>query len=385
MWGPKLISGVAIVLGANAVAIENVKRDASKSFAGSNLYFLHALPAADQKEYVETLAGWGAKVLRLWVTSTSEGCLKGSTDVSAIPPLETTVGTYDTTVLNALDNTLKLLSENGIKAIISPHNANSLTGDASCDAYCGKYTNVTTFYSSTSAKADYDNRLEAILTYESPNFGKQWKDLSDVIMAFDLQNEPLIKQDALISANDPDDWLCGRAGALRGILGSSDIKVATGGIGGSQYCCDAVHEANLLPKALACDALDIMSVHGYMGKATDWAYFITGDKSVLKQANAAGKHVMIEEWGVSTSNTDNFDKQVAVFNDAGVPWIYWQVVPGLDGSQTGAPSSCGYDSYEIGLNSPKGDVAGAIAAANSATANQSWVGYVSEKSGMGYI
>lgn len=38
----------------------------SKSFAGSNLYFLHALPLADQTSYVKALAGWGVKVLRLW-------------------------------------------------------------------------------------------------------------------------------------------------------------------------------------------------------------------------------------------------------------------------------------------------------------------------------
>jgi mannan endo-1,4-beta-mannosidase len=36
------------------------------SFAGSNEYFLHALPMSEQKMYVETLAGWGVKVLRLW-------------------------------------------------------------------------------------------------------------------------------------------------------------------------------------------------------------------------------------------------------------------------------------------------------------------------------
>lgn len=56
--------------------------------------------------------------------------------------------------------------------------------------------------------------------------------------------------------------------------------------------------------------------------------------------------------------------------------LYWQVVPGLDGSQAGAPESCGYDGFEIGLGSPKGDVAGAINAANAAPAAQSWVGYL---------
>jgi mannan endo-1,4-beta-mannosidase len=325
------------------------------------------------------------------VTYTDAGCLKGST-VKAIPPFEATVGTYDNTVLDALDSTLKLLHSNGMKAIISPHNANSLTGDATCDAYCRKYGNASTFYSSSTAKADYDNRLEAILSYQSPNFdGRAWKELNEVILAFDLQNEPLIRQINKLNANDPDDWLCGRAEALNACLGSSGIKVATGGIGGSQYCCD--HEFNLLDKALRCDAIDIMSVHGYMSKSSDWAYFITGDKSVLALANAAGKHVMVEEWGVSTDFEDVFNQQVAVFNSAGIPWVspsshtssrykqltvpklYWQVVPGLDGSQAGAPATCGYDGFEIGIDSPKGDISSAISAANMAKANQSWAGY----------
>jgi len=47
----------------------------------------------------------------------------------------------------------------------------------------------------------------------------------------------------------------------------------------------------------------------------------------------------------------------------------------LDGSQAGAPTSCGYDGFEIGLNSEKGDVASAVAAANAAAAAQSWAGY----------
>jgi mannan endo-1,4-beta-mannosidase len=206
-----------------------------------------------------------------------------------------------------------------MKAIISPHNANSLTGDVACDAYCQKYTNATTFYSSLEAKADYDNRLKTILNYQSLNFGRSWKDLDQVIMAFDLQNEPLIKQLDKLQGNDPDDWLCGRAGVLRNTLGTSNIKVATGGVGGSHYCCD--HEFNTLEKALQCDAIDVISIHGYMSKASDWAYYITGDREVLTPARAAGKNIMIEEWGVSTNFVDTFNTQVQVFNNAGIPWV----------------------------------------------------------------
>jgi hypothetical protein len=40
--------------------------DTTHSFAGSNLYFLHALPQAEQEAYVARLAEWGVKVIRLW-------------------------------------------------------------------------------------------------------------------------------------------------------------------------------------------------------------------------------------------------------------------------------------------------------------------------------
>ncbi|GME26543.1 putative beta- -mannanase protein [Neofusicoccum parvum] len=347
----------------------------SPSWAGSNLYFLHALPAAEQSRYIDTLASWGVKVVRLWVTGLSGGCIKGSTNVTALPHLEpTTIGAYDTTVLAALDATLLRLHRAGLKAVISPHDAGQIGGANGCDVYCAAYGNQSAFYASAAARAAYDARLAAILDYASPSFGgRRWAQLDEVVLAFDVQNEPMIDALELLEQDDPDDWLCGRAREMKRLIGGSRVKVATGGIGGSQYCCD--HEFNALDKALRCEAIDIVSVHGYMSKAADWAYFITGDASILDAVDAAGtgKKVMIEEWGVAADSEDGFEEQVAVFNDAG---LYWQVVPGKDQTQDGAPASCGYDGFEIGLNSSKGDVAAAVAKANSATAAQDWTGYV---------
>ncbi|KAI3396839.1 hypothetical protein diail_11610 [Diaporthe ilicicola] len=351
-----LAMSLAVVTGSCS-RLEAAKRD-SPSWAGSNLYFLHGLTGDQQSDYIDTLASWGVKAIRLWVTGLGGGCIKGSTNTTSIPELEpNSVGTYDTTVLEALDNTLSRLHAKGIQAIISPHDAGHINGANGCDAYCAKYGNQTSFYTSSEGSADYDARLSAILNYESPSFGgKKWSQLDEVILAFDIQNEPMIDATQLLEENDPDDWLCGRAGVLKGLIsGSSGVKVATGGIGGSQYCCG--HEYNDLDKALHCEHIDIISVHGYMSKATDWAYFITGDASILDKTGEAGtgQKVMVEEWGVSATSEDGFDKQVAVFNDAGVPWkLYWQVVPGKDQTQEGAPESCGYDGFEIGLNSSKG-------------------------------
>jgi mannan endo-1,4-beta-mannosidase len=99
-------------------------------------------------------------------------------------------------------------------------------------------------------------------------------------------------------------------------LGSSDVQVATGGIGGSQYLG---HEYNLLPRALNCSYIDIISVHGYMDQASQSAYYFP---KLLDQAEIAGKNIMVEEWGVTTTpGDDSVPMQAQVFNNAGVPSV----------------------------------------------------------------
>ena len=55
--------------------------------------------------------------------------MKGSNIVQDIPPLETTLGKYNDATLDALDKVLVKLAAKNIKAVISPHDANSLIGD----------------------------------------------------------------------------------------------------------------------------------------------------------------------------------------------------------------------------------------------------------------
>jgi hypothetical protein len=102
----------------------------------------------------------------------------------------------------------------------SPSSGSS-SGYNGIDIYGSTYKSSDNFYSSTTAKAQYDARLKSILEYESPSFGKQWKDLSEVILAFDIQNEPMIASPGKLADNDPDDWLCGRAGNMKAVLGDS--------------------------------------------------------------------------------------------------------------------------------------------------------------------
>jgi len=114
----------------------------------------------------------------------------------------------------------------GIKAIISPHDANLLppsgqsSGYNGIDTYGSAYKSSDNFYSNVNAKQRYDNRLASILNYKSPTSGKAWKDLSEVIVAFDIQNETMIDSPGKLQNIDLDDWICGRVGNMKKILGS---------------------------------------------------------------------------------------------------------------------------------------------------------------------
>jgi len=340
----------------------------SKSWAGSNSYFVHGMQEYEQDKLINALGSWGVKVMRIWVAGIG-GCVKGS-QCNGVPNFEDNIGSYNYETLAALDNVLVKLHKNGIKALIAPHDANMLNGANGNDCYGHAYGNSDNFYGSDQAKQQYDNRMAAILNYKSPNFGRPWSQMSDVILGFDIQNEPMIGSVDKLQQNDPDDWLCGRAGNMKKIIGNSGVKIATGGVGGSEYCCD--HEFNIIDKVLYCDAIDILSVHGYMSEGSQWAYFIP---SLSDKAASQGKHLMIEEWGIKDGMS--FSDQVNVFNGAGVPWMYWEVTMSDQTQPCGTSSCCGgWDGFEIGITSGKGDVKDAVATANSVEGRQDWTGYV---------
>lgn len=96
---------------------------------GTNLYYLQGLSDSDQDAYIGQMAADGAKVARVWVNAQNPGCQKGSRIAVTVPPLESTIGKYNDETLDALDKVIVKLSNKGIKALISPHDANSLLGD----------------------------------------------------------------------------------------------------------------------------------------------------------------------------------------------------------------------------------------------------------------
>lgn len=124
-----LLTVAVAAFATSAVATPN-KRQGSKSWAGTSNYFVQGMSNDDQRAYISQLASDGVKVMRLWVSNQPGGgaCVKGSVIQFGANHFEETIGQYEWQTLDLLDQTLVYLEEFGIKAIISPHDANLLNG-----------------------------------------------------------------------------------------------------------------------------------------------------------------------------------------------------------------------------------------------------------------
>ncbi|KAI0975228.1 glycoside hydrolase [Xylaria arbuscula] len=359
---------------ASAASIDRLSSRAnSHSWAGSNLYFLIGLSDSQQNEWIDSIASDGAKVVRLWVNAQSSGtCQKGSTIATSINELESSIGNYNDGVLDAVDSVLTKLAAKNIKAIVSPHDAANQFKSGSKDPYWVKYGSGY-FYEQQAAFDDYDARLSHVLNYKGKTSGKVWKEWSDAIMAFDLQNEPMSTKTSECTSGAGAAWVCGRAQHIRSVLGDdSPIKISSGGIGG-----DISKGCNFMDAAVNCAELDLIAIHRYAGSEAsnpnEWSGAASGYVS-----SAKNKLVYVEEWGVrqyqgAADPAVEYPAQANDMNKVGLPWVYWQIVPAETCSYD--PKNDGDDSFSI-FQGSNVDVASAMKAASSATGLQDWTGIV---------
>lgn len=300
-------------------------------------------------------------------------CQKGSTTAKTIPVLESSLRNYDDTVLDAIDAVLVKLAAKSIKAIISPHYAANQFKSGSSDPYWNAYGSGY-FYESQDAFDDYDARLSHVLSYEGKISGRVWKNWSAAIAAFDLQNEPMSTETEECAGAAGASWVCGRARHMRGVLGADNpIKIASGGLGG-----DVSKGCTFMPAAVNCPELDVIAIHRYAGteaaNPNEWSAAAAG-----YVARAGGKLVYVEEWGVrqygggAAEAGVEYPAQADDMSEAGLPALYWQIVP---------PRTCGYDpaqdpddSFSIFTDSGV-DIAGPMKRASSTIGLQDWTGVI---------
>lgn len=359
-----MYASVLLTLGALALgtAASPLKARDNQNWAGSNIYMLQGLSSDVQDAYLKELSGAGAKVVRIWVNAQSAGCQKGINVANDVSDYEPSLGDYQSATLDALDATIAKIAANGMKALISPHDGNVISGSNGNDAYGQKYG--TGFYTNTEAKSKYDARIASILNYTSKSSGKRWGDWSDAIMGFDVQNEPFASTLDTCSGNDASDWLCGRAGNMKKLL-NNNIKISTGGVGG-----DISHNCNFMKKAMECDAIDLVAVHGYKGTEAknpgEWAGNVD---NWMSESN--GKLLYVEEFGTVEGDDQqtDFQGQADDITNGQIPWIYWQILP---------PKTCntvGDDTYGVWQDNTV-DWASSVKKAAAGSAKQSWSGIV---------
>lgn len=342
--------------------------EANPSWVGTSLYYIAGLHSDTQQYLFQNLQSAGVKVIRVWLDGQS-GSPKGST-ITPFPDLEPNqIGSYDDTVLNLMDTVMINAKSYGIKLMISMHSFNALGNP---DVYGKKY-GTGYFYEEAEATQAFDNRLRHILTHTNAKLGKQWKDLSDYIFAFEAENEAMIgKGSDYIAAHQ--GWQCDRAKTIRSVLGGSKIYVTTGG--------ESWLDESMQPSWFTCDAIDIIAAHIYGVGDFDTNKI----KNYVNKAVQNNKKMIVQEWGACyttasnnqcngggvlnpTERGNNIKNWARQMSDAGTPWMYWQVIPNKD------PHS-GWD-YEIGINDNNWqDFKDAALASSKASTPFNFTGYI---------
>ncbi|KAJ7617906.1 glycoside hydrolase family 5 protein [Roridomyces roridus] len=289
---------------------------AANSFAGSNNYYAWALPDADRAALLDGMQAAGMKVLRTWVTGLGAG-QKGSDSV-AVPDLEANgIGNYDDTVLNRIDQLMVDAHARGIKLLIGMHDVNALEGG---DIYGSTY-GTEGFYTNSAAINNFNQRITHILNgHKNALLGNQpWSDLSAYIFGLEPQNEPMIFDQSFYTSHL--SWICNAALQIRNNVGDKNQLIFTGGGSAAASVQSAFFSSSC--------AIDVVAIHDYTDGYDSYM------PSAISQAKAAGKKLLVEEWGslVGSGRTANLDSNVQKINNYQVPWLYWQLITNADPHQ----------------------------------------------------
>lgn len=317
-------SAVAATASPAVAATSAVAKAASSGyFHGASSYYLHAMAADERYAVLDALKDGGFSVVRIFIASVGANN-KGSNSQAVNDVEPNTIGTYDDTILNLVDQLMYDCSQRGLKLLITLGDRYAL-GWWSTDAYAlslgivkagssgvQQVTDASKFYTSSSAAASWDNRMAHILAHKNSLLGnKPWSQLGSVVYAFEPQNEPQGHM-SLVSSS----WVCDRAEKLQSLLSSagSSILVSSGG--------GITTTTSLDSSFTGCDALDVISVHDYGTDATTTVNALVSAQKSL----GSSKAVIMGEWGATGQNKATIVKNfVSGFKAAGIPQMVWEV------------------------------------------------------------
>ncbi|KAF8181368.1 glycoside hydrolase family 5 protein [Mycena galopus ATCC 62051] len=279
---------------------------AANSWAGANNYYIYALPQVDRLAILTGMQTAGMKVLRTWVTGFGAG--QKASDNVAVNDLEANgLGTYNDTVLDLIDQLMvriKLLIENALRG---------------GDNYNATY-GLEGFYTNASAISTFNARITHILsTHKNALLGnRSWSELSDYIFGLEAQNEPMIFNQTLYLSHL--SWICDTA--------QQNQLIFTGG-GSAGASVQPIFFNS------SCAAIDVVAIHDYTDGYDSYM------PAAVSQAQAAGKKLIVEEWGslVGSGRTANLNSNVQKINSYKLPFLYWELISNPDPHQG--------DDYEV--------------------------------------
>ncbi|KAF5360071.1 hypothetical protein D9758_007553 [Tetrapyrgos nigripes] len=317
---------------------------AANSFAGANNYYAYSLPDADRHALLDGMKAAGMKVLRTWVTGHAAG-QKGS-DNQAVPDLEHNgLGTYDDTILNQIDQLMVDAHDRGIKLLLGMYDKNSLQAN---DLYAQRY-GVNGFYTNPDAINTFNQRITHILNGHKNSLlgNRPYSELGGYIFGYEAQNEPMIFDQSFYLAHL--SWICSTAQQIRNNVGDRNQLIFTGG-GSAAASVQSTFFSS------SC-AIDVVAIHDYND---DYDSFMS---SAVSQAKAAGKKLIVEEWGslVGSGRVANMNSNIQKINSQKVPWLYWELITNTDPHEG--------EDYEIQVNGDNWDTLSSGSLATAALTN----------------
>jgi len=279
-------------------------------WAGANEPFLYLESNEVIQETLDAMAASDLRVLRIMIAYHFE------------PEV---VGVYDYSVLDRIDYLIQEARERGVVLMICFDTTYFLWPGYE-SSYLDLWT-ATQFFTEPMARLFYKSRIQAILDHEHPMYEKPYKEIDDVIWAWELMNEPWIR-DEFPEANISDSlkyehmrsWHTEMAGYVKSL--DPNTLVSLGIAGYSRYygseCGDDIQTLGVIPDA------DIYTLHFYGGALDTW---INDARAVTEPA---GKLLFIEEFGSTRdAGMSAIQSHYTYVTGEGLsmecPWAFWRI------------------------------------------------------------
>ncbi|MDG9670444.1 carbohydrate-binding protein [Hahella sp. CR1] len=293
--------------------------DVSHLWAGANQYQLAHMSEADRRKQLQAMKDSGLKVLRVFVTRRGDAPWeiqpKGWT-------YEEPLGVYHDDQLEKMDKLMQECQEMGIKMVLAL--INFAYAQDSNSVYYNAFGPVG-MYQQDAIDA-YKKRFSHFLNHQNPYLGnKKWKDINDVVLAWEIANESGVSLADENLSNDQKynihrNFLTQMAAHLK--AEDPDTYVALGIAGYDKYynkgSADDIKTLGDIPAA------DIYTLHYYGGDLDQWL------NDALPSVRQWGKLLFVEEFGkelkVGMETMTNEYRHVAeTARRRGIPWMFWRM------------------------------------------------------------